>query len=239
LWRPPTDNDRYAEGGRKGKGVGRLWLAWGLDQLRLVTDETTSLDGAVQRRRVFEGSEGLTATQTTTIAPLIDGVQVREHLEIPDAWNDLPRVGVRMQVDSAFDALRWSGLGPDESYPDRLSSQRHGVWDSAVADQYHDFVVPQEHGHHLACRWFELADAAGRTLRFESDEPFGFSALDHTADDLTSATVLSELARADHIEIHLDTAMRGLGTAACGPDTTDEHIVRGGVHEFTWRLRTA
>ena len=34
----------------------------------------------------------------------------------------------------------------------------------------------------------------------------------------------------------LDAAMRGIGTAACGPDTAEEYIVEPGTHRLPWTL---
>jgi len=36
------------------------------------------------------------------------------------------------------------------------------------------------------------------------------------------------------VHLHIDSALRGVGTAACGPDT--DVIVPGGRHRFVWRL---
>ncbi len=236
LWRPPTDNDRYAEGGRAGRGVGRLWLAWGLDRLDRTADETVVDGDTSVRSRTHQGVGQVAAQHRSTVRPVAGGLDVEDVVEIPEEWTDLARVGVRMVVPAAFTSIRWAGLGPDESYPDRRSAQRLGVWASTVADQYHPFVVPQEHGHHTDTRWFELIADDGRTLRFDFESPLGFSALDHTAADLTAAMVLSELDRVDHVELHIDVAMRGLGTAACGPDTAEEHRVGPGTHRFRWRV---
>jgi beta-galactosidase len=237
LWRPPTDNDRYAEGGREGRGVGRLWLKWGLDRLELVEDTTSTEGETTTRTRTHRGADGEIVRHRTVARVVPGGVDVEETVDVPAAWTDLARVGVSALVPAAFAALRWAGLGPDESYPDRRSSQRMGVWASTVSAQYHAFVVPQEHGHHTDTRWFELAADDGRRLRFDFETPLGFSALDHTEAALTEAMVLSELERSDHVEVHIDAAMRGLGTAACGPDTTEEHRVGPGEHTFRWRLR--
>ncbi len=236
LWRPPTDNDRYAEGGQKGRGVAARWQQWGLDALELQDHAVHEDDGITIIRRRYEAADGRIVEHESRVTPIGGGAFVEERIDVPEELDDLPRVGVVLRMDADLASLRWSGLGPDESYPDRKSAQLEGVWDSSIDAQYHPYVVPQEHGHHEGCRWFELSSATN-TWRFEADEHFGFSALGHTQAALTTSTVLSELERADHVEVHLDAAMRGIGTAACGPDTAERHLVRGGTYRFAWRIR--
>ncbi|KAG1648343.1 Evolved beta-galactosidase subunit alpha [Nymphon striatum] len=107
-----------------------------------------------------------------------------------------------------------------------------GVWQSRVAEQYHPFVVPQEHGAHSDTLWLTLADRHGKGLRIVCDQPSSFSArFEHDA-MLAQASTIAQVDQADTIEVHVDAAVRGLGTAACGPDCLPEYIVRPG----TWRL---
>lgn len=211
LWRAPTDNDRFGHGGAAGAGVARRWAEWQLTSFPAeashTSERTTNADGSV-----------------TFV----------ERFEIPEEWDDLPRIGVVFEVPSQFNRLRWFGLGPDESYPDRQSAQRLGLWTSTVEDQYHPFAMPQEHGAHLGTHWFELSDDDGTGLRI-SGAPI-FSARRHTDHALTAASTLAELTLANHIEVHLDLAMRGLGTGACGPDTAPEHRVSGGTHTLSWTM---
>ena len=80
-----------------------------------------------------------------------------ESVEIPKELDDLPRVGVRFVLPADFEHLEWLGHGPGDSYPDRRTGPVER-WSSTVTDTYVDYVVPQEHGHRIDVRWFELAD---------------------------------------------------------------------------------
>src|SRR5207344_1404898 len=95
--------------------------------------------------------------------------------------------------------------------------------------QYVDFVMPQEHGHHHDTRWFELSRPAGtgRALRLRVDAalPFGFSALHHSVTDLATARHTTDLPSRSETFVHVDVALRGLGTASCGPDTLLQYRV--------------
>jgi beta-galactosidase len=136
-----------------------------------------------------------------------------------------------------FDRLEWFGRGPHETYPDRKSGARVGRWRSRVADQYVPYGVPQEHGSHTETRWFTLTDARGRGLGVAAPTPFSFSASHFTAVDLTAARTPADLEARPEITVHVDTAMRGLGSASAGPDARPEYLVRGGTHSFTWSVQ--
>ena len=108
-----------------------------------------------------------------------------------------------------------------------------------VAGQYHPYVVPQEYGAHVDTRWLELTDRRGRGLRIAGDEPLVMTARPHSDADLTAARTLAELDPAPVVDVHVDTAVRGLGTGACGPDTAPRHRIGSGRHRFVWRLASA
>jgi len=52
-------------------------------------------------------------------------------------------------------------------------------------------------------------------------------------DPARSARILGDAAQA----VHVDAAVRGLGTLSCGPDTAPRFVVGAGVHTWSWRLR--
>jgi len=240
LWRAPTDNDGVSQGWMSEvSGVRREWVKWGLHELVSVLDGfDVELDGdkatVVLKRRIM----GTAAEATHRTIVEIDGSGMRfgERIRVPDEWHDLPRVGVRFEVPAAFDTLEWMGLGPDETYPDRCRAATVGRWVSTIDDQYHPFVFPQEHGNHVETRWFDLSDADGAGFRVDSGSLFNFSARRHHDAALTAATTIADLRPGPTVEVHIDEAVRGLGTAACGPDTLAPYRVGAGVHEWSWSL---
>ena len=46
----------------------------------------------------------------------------------------------------------------------------------------------------------------------------------------------TDLRRRDTSEVHLDVAVRGVGTGSCGPDTRPEHRVAPGTYRWRWWL---
>lgn len=242
LWRAGLDNDGVAQGWMAHVGTNRSrWAQLGLDRLTSELDRVATGRSAagptttLHRRLVGTDAEAVHRTRITVIGSTL---RFDERIELPETWTDLARVGVRFEVDAAYTRLAWFGRGPLENYPDRCASSPVHRWDSTVAEQYHDYVYPQEHGAHVDTRWFELA-AGSRRLRVDAVlAPLIFSARRHHDVDIERATTAADLDRADTVEVHVDTAMRGLGTAACGPDALPQFHIRDRVYNWSWALRT-
>lgn len=241
LWRAPTDNDGVAQGWMADiAGVRRDWVRWGLDRLQVEVDRAerrrrNGVDELVLRRRLV-GTEA-EALHQTRLRWDDQRLVFSEQLTVPECWTDLPRVGVRFTVPCRYRLVEWLGLGPHETYPDRRSSGVVGRWRSTVAEQYHPFVVPQEHGAHMDTRWLALTDDDGRGLLVWGDQRLVMTARPHHDHDLSRAQTLAELPPGATTEVHLDRAVRGLGTAACGSDTEPTFRVGPGRHRWTWSLQ--
>ena len=164
------------------------------------------------------------------------GVAVNETVEIPGTLADLARVGTVMEIAAGFEALRWFGSGPVETYPDRKRGGTVGRWDSTVTEQYVPYIRPQENGGHADVRWFEVADPNGVGIRFDLGTPGQVSALHFRAADLATATHDVDLRPRSETTVHLDAMHRGLGTASCGPDTLPRYLIESGTIRWSWTI---
>lgn len=236
LWRAPTDNDKGF-----GKWLARDWREAGLTNLQrhvdsfgirqlnpdevqvVVVTTATAADGGMKLKTVW------------TVRS--DGSLEMENEFTPFGQLPLlPRVGVRFAIEHFYDNVRWYGRGPWENYPDREESADMGVWSSSVDGQYVSYVRPQENGNKEDVRWLELTETnsasaqarggKGDGLRIETlGEPFSFSALHFTADDLASARHNYELHPRREIILSLDAKMSGLGNSSCGPGVLEKYAV--------------
>ena len=149
-----------------------------------------------------------------------------EFLPLGKKLPPLPRVGIVMSLAKEFGNVRWLGRGPDENYSDRKDATDMGVWASPVTQQYVPYVRPQENGNHEDTTWLELADANGNGLNISAMEnPFSFSALHFTANDLASTRHNFELKPRAEIILSLDAKMCGLGNSSCGPGVLEKFSV--------------
>jgi beta-galactosidase len=98
------------------------------------------------------------------------------------------------------------------------------------------YLVPQEFGLRTDCRWMEFIDTKkGHVLRVEADGCLlHMSAVHHSAHDLFAASEQAELVRQPALNVHLDIAHRGVGTASCGPDTLPKYRIAPGEYRFAY-----
>lgn len=244
LWRAATDNDGLKQGWmRDVQGVLREWLRLGLDRLErraLASAVRPQRDGGVHLRLDAE----LVGTDPDVRVRHRQQIDVRpdgslhfvDTIDVPRAWNDVPRVGVVLALPRAFSRLEWLGVGPHETYSDRRASGRKGRFTSSVIEQYVPYAMPQEHGHHVDTRWLTLATEQRTSVRIAAERPFGFSASRFRAEDLFAALHTVDLVARDETVLHLDAAQRGLGTGSCGPDVLPRYRVGGGRYRFAWSL---
>ena len=242
LWRAPTDNDGGKPGVTSmltGKSVG--WAKMGLDALQPEPVRASySVGGGAAvlgLQRKWRGIDGAVMVHRSLWTLTQAGLRVDEEIGVPEAWQDIPRVGVRFEVPRNFSQLQWLGLGPDETYPDRLRGQTFGLWASHIEDQYHPYVRPQEYGAHEAARRLTLTGEDGCGFEILFPKPLSFTARPHHDVDLSAAETLAELVARDTYEVRIDAAMRGLGTGACGPDVLPDYVVGAGSYKFTWLLK--
>jgi beta-galactosidase len=242
FWRAPVDNDGVKTTESFGMPNRRLdWMALGLNGLQLLQTQShisgSGLEKQLHISRIWASANGETSVHRTRIHAVNNQLQFDEEITVPEAWADLPRVGVRFEVSGAYDRLDWHGLGPDESYPDRYKAQTVGRWHSSVMDQYHPYALPQETGAHQQTRSFSLTNARGEGLEIIFLQPLSFSARFQHDNNLDAARTLADLITSDTIEVHIDVGMRGVGTGACGPDVLPAYRLQPGVYRFSWQLR--
>jgi beta-galactosidase len=232
----------------------RRWVDAGLvDPVRTgvsVTGVRTADDTTASLRlvRQLDLANEVAVRHTTTVTIDASGtVTFDEAVRLPGVLDDIPRVGVSLELPADFERLTWLGLGPDENYPDRCASSVVGRFEMPVTDTYVPYVMPQHHGTRGGLRWLSLEPAGGRGsgVRLGPTDPADTS-LWFTARRLTDADLWSAVDTAGlpdeptlagrGVTVHLDAAIRGLGSASCGPDTAERFRVRSGWRRWSWRL---
>lgn len=130
----------------------------------------------------------------------------------------LPRLGFEFKLPYAKDKFRYFGNGPLESYRDM---NRHGTvgWHESDADkEYVNYVRPQEHGNHTACKVLDIENS----LKFAADD-MEISVLHHSIEALTDAEHTDELKKSDGTNVRVDYKVSGIGSASCGPALDEKY----------------
>ena len=176
FWRGLTDNDA-------GAGLHKTHSIWKrMTEGRRVAQVELTEDSArirfvmgpgfvryeVAYRMLGDGSVSVTSTFT----PLKD--------DLPDPL----RIGLRFNAPARLNQIKWYGRGPHESYADRQTGAALGLYEGALADQYHDYIRPQESGNKTDVRWFHLTGASGAGLQVTGKQPLSVNALPFPYEDL-------------------------------------------------------
>jgi beta-galactosidase len=150
-------------------------------------------------------------------------------------------VGVTANIPASYRCIEWFGLGPGESYPDRLGGVFLGVWQHTPEELETPYIVPQENGNRSGVRRIVLRGPGDGALPPEITilpcRPVNMSVSRYTPDNMLRALHTHELAdtmKTDgYYTLNIDAAQRGVGTATCGPDTLEAYRLRGGVYRLT------
>ncbi|MEY4959724.1 MAG: hypothetical protein RL271_1098, partial [Actinomycetota bacterium] len=230
LWRAPTDNDII------GLFADR-WNEWGVRDLSRTDCVITNKAGKIKISNIWESSTGIKIKHSQLIESIANGVRVTESITLPAQLNDVARVGTNFEVSEDLHKLTWFGVGPSENYPDRKLGRVH-KWSGAVADQYIPYVKPQENGSHADVRWFDLTNLSGHGIHFILDKPRQVTVSPMRSVDLANATHNIDVYPSGNTVVTIDAALRGLGTASCGPDTLAKYRIKPGVFTWQWSAET-
>jgi beta-galactosidase len=233
VFRAPTDNDGGINPKPEKSTALSRWTDLGLDkEPRLSVREHTETETAVDY--AFAGG---TIDCRFRFRNTADGIlELTAAFKLPEAFCDLPRLGLVFTLPAEYNRLRWFGNGPHETYPDRKASGRVGLYAGSVEDQHVPYIYPQENGNKTDVLWAEIKNKKGKGLRIECREKMNFSAHDYSPAALYAAMHEPEIERGDAVYLHCDLFQRGLGTASCGPDTLERYTIKAGEYLFTLRL---
>ena len=180
----------------------------------------------VSRKPFFNFELGYEFFENGEVKVSLEG-KIREDV----TW--LPRLGFEFILPYESDRFRYFGNGPLESYNDMT---HHGTiaWHTSCADdEYVNYVRPQEHGNHTACRRLELENS----LHFSSDFDTDISVLHHSVESLTRAEHTDELEKSKYTHVHVDYKMSGIGSGSCGPVTDVKYRLKEKDISFSFMIK--
>ncbi len=229
LWRAPTDNDR---GGGHSSNE-RAWRTAGLHRVQhRVAAVEVGTHSVTVRTRVAPPAWGFGLLASYRWTATGDRLRLQVDVEPDGEWPcTVPRLGLRLALPGALDAVSWFGCGPGEAYADSRQAVRVGRFSSTVDGLQTPYVFPQENGNRADARWLELTDGV-RRVRVEGEPTFDFTARRWTSEDLDAAAHTGELRARDRVYVNLDVAQHGLGTASCGPPVLPRYRLHAGKASF-------
>jgi hypothetical protein len=228
FWRPPTENDLVDPLGA------RAWQ--GLDQLQatlLSVNTVERKDVAVAELQMLlrlETPDGATMHLKQIVEVNPEGRMQLSYQVVPGRhFLTLPKLGLQFGLDTAYSSCTFYG-NIHETYPDRKTAIRYGLWYKPTADlAAPQYVVPQEQGNRKA-----------RYVRFYSDSVhlavlspdwqsnLNFSVRRWSDSTLTRARRWRDVGDPDpYYTVSIDHLVAPLGTATCGPGVAERYAIAG------------
>lgn len=243
FYRAPTRND---DAGHKDESLTAQWRKAGLDHLthRIDAFDTEIRSNKLARVRVRSRIAAPTQVcgfRCEYIYHILGSgdifLEVRGDPQGAQLPNELPRIGLELELPGSMEQVMWYGLGPNETYPDIIQSGRLGEWELPLDELTTPYVVPQENGNRSGVRWARFLKPDGSGLMAAGQPLINFSAHSCTTSDLDKAWHLHELPHRDTYTVHLDHAQTGIGSHSCGPGTLPQYRLWTAPFSFSVRLR--
>jgi beta-galactosidase len=213
FWRAFTDNDY----GHSAQGTLGAWRTAHIHKktvnVKILNNTTDSL--VIQVNYLLTDINATYNLQYTVHADA--SVTVKASIDLAGTQlQDMPRFGMRMELQKEYQNLSYYGRGPYENYADRNTASFLGIYNSTAREQYTAYIRPQENGYKTDTRWVSLKNNNGAGIMIQGIQPISFSALHNYTEDFDPGMTKKNQHIADVVErnytvLHIDLKQRGVG----------------------------
>ena len=252
FWRPPTDNDL-------GNGMdkwAKIWQDASYNYTAELVESPEKLKyGVAFKVRYQTPNREAEVVVDYTLEPS-GNLQVKFdfHPKQKDLPN-IPRLGMYLTLSKDFADVEWYGKGPEESYWDRKTGQKTGVYNGKVVEQFHRYPRPQETGNKTDVRWMTLSNGK-ISLKAQSEQillnsstwPFSVEELDFNSekDGAASASGLvpvtkkhgADIKIGNTVQWNIDYQQMGVGgDNSWGAPVHDEYMIQPQRYEYSFTIQ--
>ncbi|NJW51784.1 glycoside hydrolase family 2 TIM barrel-domain containing protein [Salinimicrobium oceani] len=200
FWRAPTDNDL----GNKMHEWAGVWKEATAKATATLTEKPKKSNNEVTFKVGYDLPKKVAKVEVQfTVSP--DGALKLDYRFEPlqEDLPNIPRLGMYLLLPNKFTEVAWYGRGPEETYWDRKTGQKTGIYEGEIAKQFHRYSRPQETGNKTEVRWMQvhaknhfLKATAMDNLLHASVWPFTMQEIDLQEDEIeTSASGLVPVTR--------------------------------------------
>ncbi len=237
FWRAPVDNDL-------GNGMQKRCAVWqeAGNVLKVESIEVSANKKAVEVTHSHLPGNG--RIKTVYSIDNMGALDVQSELVAgPDSTSEIPRIGMKMLLEPTYEQMKWFGRGPHESYWDRKSSAKIGVYEGTVWEQYTAYVRPQENGNKSDVYWASFTDTNGKGIKVMGKPTIDLTAhhfdtaiLDHTGRSSKNKHG-NEVKKGEVISLHIDYKQMGVGgDNTWGARTHPQYTLPYANYQFGFKL---
>lgn len=187
FWRPPTDNDL----GNSMHKWAKIWHDASYNYSANLVEKPTNNETGASYKVAYklpnkEADIEIKYSLNNNGNLNIDYSFKPNQKELPN----IPRLGVYITLPNTFTKVSWYGNGPQESYWDRKTGAKTGIYTEEVTNQFERYPRPQETGNKTGVRWVKILSdnlslkATSRVLINTSVWPFAMTEIDFDSNDV-------------------------------------------------------
>ncbi|QIW15598.1 beta-galactosidase [Pasteurellaceae bacterium RH1A] len=226
IYRAPIDNDAL---------IKQHWQAAGYDRAESRAYAVTVEQD--ERGIIIKVQSGLVATSKARILSLDLEYKINPNGKIRLKVKGqkaahlpfLPRFGLRLILPKTYQQARYFGMGPGETYVDKCSHGKTGLYHTTPAQNFVNYLRPQEGGSHYGTHYVILED-----LLVNCHRPFSFNLSPYRQETLMATKHSYELPESQETVLCVDYKMSGIGSHSCGPALKEKY--RFNPTEFEWEV---
>lgn len=232
VWRAPIDNEREIV--RKwGRGI-NSWEGENLDRtinnVHNISNDNNSI--IVQGCLAGVGRAPFLNYTLCFVFYNCGKVKVKLSAKVRENFTWLQRLGFEFVTCKENNRFSYFGKGPLENYCDMYLHTTTDIFESTAENEYYEYIMPQEHGNHTACKW--LVQKEG--LKFTADTVFEINVSNYTAQALTKATHIDELVSNEAVNIRIDYKNSGVGSHSGGPELLECYRLSDKKIDFSFTM---
>jgi beta-galactosidase len=216
-FRAPTANEQESNWGHPL--LAQTWRALGLDRLthHVQKVEVDASNAALIKIVIHAvtGAQDVPASFQNTYTYQVNSTgEIRLTHQVVcqgrfEEW--LPRLGLEMTLPDTLTQFQWYGRGPFETYPDRKTGAKIGLYSGTVDEQFTPYLVPQDYGNKTDVSWATITDVNGVGWYVAGKELLNVSVHHYSTDHLDRAYYPFQLKKQDGITLNLDHLVSGVG----------------------------
>ena len=250
FWRPPTDNDL-------GNGMdkwAKIWQEATYNYAAKLVGQPVKKQGGVS----YKVGYALPNSEADVLVEFVisqNGILKLDYLFKPNLKElpKIPRLGMYLTLPNSYIDVSWYGNGPGESYWDRKTGVKTGIYSGKLEEQFHRYMRPQETGNKTDVRWMQIS-SDGLTLKLQSKFllnssvwPFHMKEIDFNSEDAgISASGLvpvtkrhgADIKIGNTIQWNIDYLQMGVGgDNSWGAMVHDEYTILPKLYTYSFSIQ--
>lgn len=242
FWRAPTNND-------EGNMFPQRYAQWKIASMYVNTrlkerfeDASPIVEDLGQTVKVtYKYKLPTTPSAEVKVSYEVFGdgtIETTMHYDQVEELGDMPEFGMLFKLPADYDRVKWYGLGPMETYADRVNGAKLGIYANKVSDNMAEYLVPQECGNKCGVRYIQVTDKNGSGLEFSGDE-LSVNVLPYTPHEIENAAHVYELPPVHYTVVRVAKTQMGIaGDDSWGAKTLPQYLIDVSEPiDFTFRFK--